>query len=290
MWLDTPAQWDRLAEALIKAGEFGLDTETYGQPDKTSPQHRARIHCWSVGVLTPRKSPRGHRVAVGRVLPVEALFHPTLRAVLEDPAVKKWAHNAPHDRHSLNNHGIMVRSMEDTLQWLRVAMPGMGDYGLKGAERWALGLPPRPEFWDMMRYEAPVVKAHRRRERGCICGASPCRKPQRSEWLGDDGVWRPHLRVKWKVFTPETKLVTMYLEVPNFYPGATLPPLPWQGKLLDRWEQWLLYSASDAVHGIELVDWLRNQRPKQLEYPWQRRTVFAGPSVLVRRPAAVAVS
>src|SRR5690606_26186619 len=106
-------------------------------------------------------------------LPRAALDHPGLRAVLADVRVRKWAHNAPHDRHALENEGVEVRGLEDSLQWARVAVPGMGgagrDYGLKAMERWALGYPDRPTFLDMVSYDQVVVNARRRRERGCIC-------------------------------------------------------------------------------------------------------------------------
>lgn len=269
MWLDKPEQWSKLAEALRRAGEFGLDTETYGQPDGTSPQHRARVHCWSVGVLGTATSPRGFRRAGGRVLPRAALDHPELRAVLADGRVRKWAHNAPHDRHALNNEGVEVVGLEDSLQWLRVAVPGMRDYGLKGAEQWALGYGPRPAFRDMMTYQAPVVTAKRHRERGCVCGRTPCHARQTAEWFDPVlGWWRHHTRVEWSVFSPKTKFETRWLEVPQFVPGAVLPPLVWQGRELNRLAAWWEYSLADAVRGIELVDWCRNVRPRKLEYPW----------------------
>jgi hypothetical protein len=191
-----------------------------------------------------------------------------LRAVLEDPAIHKWAHNAPHDRHSLNNEGVDIRGLEDSLQYLRVLVPGMKGYGLKEAERWALGYGPRPEFWDMVSYEAEVVTARGRTERGCICGAKPCRARSTSDWLDNDGVWRPHIRVQWRVFTPVKRTEKRRLEVTDFVPGATLPPLVWGGQVLDRLEAWWAYSAADAIRGMELVDWMRNQRTRKLEYPW----------------------
>jgi hypothetical protein len=292
LYVGDPAKWPAVAEWLRTAGErdgFGYDTETYGQPDKTSPQHRARIHCWSVGVLTETRSPRGFRRAVGRVLPVEALSFGPIREVLEDARYAKYAHNSPHDYHSTRNAGVEIAGLVDTLQWLRVAVPGMREYGLKAAEQWALGYPSRPEFRDMRVYEAVEVHARRRKERGCICGKTPCRAKQASDWLDADGVWRPHLRVEWKVFTPEQRTVRRRLEVPEFVPGAQLPPLSWlpperpkkgqvvrppswwRGKALDRWEQWEHYTVADAVHGIELKDWLCNLKHKELSYPWQPR-------------------
>jgi hypothetical protein len=193
--------------------------------------------------------------------------------VLGDPAVRKWAHNAPHDRHALENEGVAVRGLEDTLQWLRVAAPGIQrGYGLKEAESWALGYGARPSWLEMVGYDATVVTARGRKEKGCICGAKPCRARSSSDWLDADGVWRPHLRVEWRVFTPVQRTERRRLEITQFVPGAELPPLVWQGRTLDRLAEWWNYSAADAIRGMELVDWIRNQKPKRLEYPWADRT------------------
>jgi hypothetical protein len=274
MWLERPDQWDKLAEHLRTAGEFGFDTETYGQPDKTSPQHRARVHCWSVGLLSAGTvSPRGYRRAVGRVLPRAALAHPAIARVFADGSIKKWAHNAPHDRHAAENEGVEVRGLEDSLQYLRVACPGRTDYGLKFAEAWALGYGPRPSFMDMVSYQATVVNARRRRERGCICGADPCRARSTSDWLDGDGVWRPHVRVAWSVFTPVSRQVPARYDITDFVPGAVLAPLVWQNKTLDRLTEWWAYSLADAVRGMELVDWMRGLKPAKVVYPWVASTV-----------------
>lgn len=283
MWLERPDQWDKLAEHLRAAGEFGIDTETHGQPDKTSPQHRARVHCWSVGLLSDVSSPRGYRRAVGRVLPRAALEHPALRMVLADRAVRKWAHNAPHDRHSLENEGVEIRGLEDSLQALRVAIPGKLDYGLKEAERWALGYGPRPGFLDMVSYAASVVTARGRTERGCICGAVPCRARSASDWCDADGTWREHTRVQWRVFSPMARSVPARYSVTDFVPGAVLAPITWaptkdkprppgwwHGQPIDRLQAWWEYSLADSVRGIELVDFMRNIKPVKLVYPWTR--------------------
>lgn len=289
MWLDREDQWVKMAAHCRRAGEFGFDCETYGQPDKTSPQHRARIHCWSVGVLTDTRSPRGYRRAVGRVLPLAALLHPAWREVMADPSVVKYAHNSPHDRHSANNEGVEVRGLQDSLQWLRVACPGRTDYGLKDAESWALGYPSRPSFLDVVSYMQGVVDVRRIRERGCVCGSNPCRARSISTWLRDDGEWRPHERVQWLRFVPLEKRVPARYDVTAFVPGAKLdpivwtatkdkktgrmksPPAWWKGQPLDRLEQWWQYSLADAVRGMELVDWIRNQKTPTLVYPWKTR-------------------
>jgi hypothetical protein len=141
----------------------------------------------------------------------------------------------------------------------------------------------------MVSYSATVVHARRRRERACVCGAVPCRARSSSDWLDADGVWRNHVRVGWSVFSPTTRTERRRYAVTDFVPGATLEPLTWaptkdkptppgwwKGQPLDRWEEWLKYSCADAVHGIELVDWLRSRKQKEMVYPWRSRTVPAG--------------
>jgi len=257
MWMDDPARWPLLAAALEKAGEFGLDTETFGQPDKTSPQHRARIHCWSIGLLTEGRHPRGYHIGVGRVLPRAALDCPAIRAVLRNPHIIKWAHNSPHDHHSLLNEGIEVANMQDSLQYARVAAPGMRAYGLKDMEQWALGYPARPSFKDMVSYDKEAVVVRASTERGCVCGDKPCRARATTDFLDDLGNWRPHTRVTWRRFHPEPKLVPGKYDVADFAPGHP------------RWAEWVQYSLMDAVRGIELVDWIRNRKPSTLPYQWR---------------------
>lgn len=261
VWLDKPEQWDKLAAALVKAGEFGIDTETYGQPDRTSPQHRARVHCWSVGLLGNRPSPRGFLYAVGRVLPGSALQHPALSDVLCDQRIRKWAHNAPHDYHSIRNEGVEILGLEDSLQWARVAVPGMTGYGLKDMEQWALGKKPRPGFLDMVKHPVEVTRVTYRTETQCVCGKKPCRARGSSEWFDEQLGWfRLHERQQVRVPTEHKRMVEQRWAVTDFVPGH------------ERWDAWLQYSLADAVSGIEVVDWLRNQRPRPRRYPWSSRT------------------
>lgn len=177
--------------------------------------------------------------------------------------------------------GSFVAGLEDSLQYLRVVTPGRLNYGLKEAELWALGYPARPGFMDMVSYVAQVRHARGRTERGCICGKVPCRARAASDWLDSDGVWRPHLRVEWKVFVPELRLQPGRLAVTDFVPGAVLPPIVWEptkkkptpplwwkGQPIDRLAAWWEYSLADAVRGMELVDWMRNLKPYKVVYPW----------------------
>lgn len=256
IYLDKPEQWKALAAKLMTIGEFATDTETYGQPDKTSPQHRAIIHCFSVGVLTAKHSGRGYRIATGRVLPVAALECSELRDVFENPSIKRWAHNAPHDEHAFRNHGLST-PIDDTLQYLRVSCPGaIGGYGLKDAEGWALGLPPRPSFQDMVTYETTETRITSKRHQACICGKNPCRARSTSDFLGPDGLWHLHTRVSWRTFTPHPKEVEAKYLVQDFGPEHP------------RWSQWVDYSLADSTGDMMLVDWLRTRPHPKPYYPW----------------------
>lgn len=269
MWLDTPEQWSALGRKLLQIGEFGVDTETFGQPDKTSPQHRARVHCWSVGVLTGKLHPRGYSVASGRVLPAAALDNAELREALASTKCRKWAHNAPHDYHALVNMGLEVNSMEDTLQWARVTVPGMTSYGLKDMAQWALGKSPRPNFKEVTSYLTMAARSTFRKEKVCNCGKKPCRAKGSSEWFDPSiGWWKHHERTEARIETVHQKEVTERYEVPDFVPGAVMAPLVWHDKSFDRWTAWLEYSLADAVDGIELVSWLRNRPPRRVAFPW----------------------
>lgn len=147
--------------------------------------------------------------------------------------------------------------MDDTLQWLRVAVPGIGDYGLKAAERWALGKAERPGFLDLVTHPVEVVRVTHRKEKRCVCGKTPCRARSTSEWWDQDLGWfRPHERQLISIPTEHRRTVDQRWEVPEFVPGH------------ERWDLWLQYALADAVSAIELVSWLRNRRQRPRPYPW----------------------
>lgn len=268
-WLAQPEQWTALGRRLQTIGEFALDTETYNQPDKTSPQHRAKVHCWSIGVLTKQRNPRGYSIATGVVLPAEALENGALRAVLADPGVRKWAHNAPHDYHSIVNMGVEVNGLEDTLQWARVAVPGMTQYGLKPMSQWALGKQPRPNFKEVTGYQTIVARSTWKKDKQCICGKKPCRAKGTSDWFDPAvGWWRLHERKESRVETVHQREETAFYPVTAFVPGAKLQPLVWHGTTMERMAAWEAYSLEDAVDGMELVSWLRARPARVIPSPW----------------------
>lgn len=263
-WVDDPTRWEALAVALLKAGEAGIDSETYGQPNRTSPQHRTKISHWSIAVVGTRKSSRGYSLASGFGLPPSAFKQPgPLRDALQ--SITLWAHNAPHDEHSFKNEGLEL-AIQDTLQWSRVAAPAHQDYGLKGKgtkvgmEQWALGKKVRKGFMDLIKYVETETSYRPRTEKRCICGAVPCRYRQTSQWWDDKlGWYRLHERQEVVIQTEVVRDVEKRWEVTDFKPGHP------------RWSDWLDYVIVDAVSAIELVSWLRELRQPDLVYPWRNR-------------------
>lgn len=268
-YLDNSEKWSILASRLESAGEFGFDTETYNQPDKTSPQWRCRIHCWSVGVLTGNVNVKGFRESVGVVLPRLALDNPDIRRVFANPLIAKWAHNAPHDYHAGVNEGLEINGLQDSLQWFRVAVPGINGYGLKDIEVNILGYQPRPSFLEMIKHDVDVVHATRKIMKGCVCGTTPCHARSTKQFINDMGVYTYHTRVTYKRFTPSKKQVEERYAVTDFTPTSVLDPLIWNNQHYDRWQSWLDYSLADAVRGMSAVDWLRRRQERTIKYPWQ---------------------
>lgn len=259
-YLATPAEWDWAAEAVTRAGLCGGDSETYGHNVREStPTHRARVHVWSLALLSPTRHPRGHRVAVGVVLPVAALTHPPLVRVLEDPGIVKVFHNAAHDLHSIANHGVRVAGWRCSLARARVMFPAERSWGLKELARTWLGR-------EMATFESvlqvprlvPVVV----RRRLCVCGA-------------DDGVsWDPGIlrmgsrcnkRSRAHVKTEETRDALVER-------GTTLLPLEEVVPGHDRWGRLVPYAGEDAVAALELwdlMDWMETHRARYVPpVPW----------------------
>lgn len=152
---------------------------------------------------------------------------------------------------------VEIEGLEDSLQWARVAVPGLGDYGLKAMEQWALGKPARESFLDVVTHTVEVVRTTYRKEKRCACGKVPCRARSTSEWFDEAQGWfRPHERIEIQLPTEHRRMVDQRWDVTEFVPGH------------ERWERWLAYSLADAVSGMEIVDWLRNRRQRPRPYPW----------------------
>jgi hypothetical protein len=180
-YLDRPEQWVVLARVLRAAGIFGLDTEFYGlDVRKESCVGKARVHVWSVAIRSERRSPLGFAIARGWVLPVEALTHPDLVAVLEDPTVAKPCHNQPVDDHAVHNHGVNLRGCINTLglaRWMWPELVTAGGFGLKNLMLVKLRRPPVCEFKDVVSDERTiqVTKDRTKQVTVCSCGVEGCR-------------------------------------------------------------------------------------------------------------------
>jgi hypothetical protein len=236
--------WRQVALVCRRAGLVGLDTETYGHDveESTSP-HRARVHVWSLAVLTDELHPRGHRVAGGVVLPAAALIDARIRELLEDPAVTKVAWNAPHDVHALRNHAIEVRGWVDGLPRARVQWPGFPRHGLKTVSPLVIGRELRNYeevlSMDVVEYVDGIACSCQGVTVGQVFELAPCSRRGR----------KGHERVG--VRRPVVRRRLQPLESVN--PGHAL----WEG-LLD-------YAEEDAVAALEC--WDNMEREEVVETP-----------------------
>lgn len=245
-YLATQAEWNRAAAYAQRCKLLGLDSETYGHNVKlTSPAYRASIHVWSIAFLTPELASRGHHVARGAVLPFEALS--SFKNVLEDPTVTKVAHNARHDIHSLENHGIRCQGTIDTLDLARLAYPHRSldhqlGFGLKALARDILGREARDEFNDIVDEQVPVTK------KICECGEAGCklRNPRGAV-----------THAKREVPTGETTRREMAYPLETIVPGHP------------RWLRLVEYAAQDAVDALEFHDLATRRLPSvSRSLPW----------------------
>lgn len=247
-YADSPAAWDKVARVCRKAGRVGFDTETFGHDiEDTSAPHRARVHVWSLAVRIDKMHPRGFRRTKGVMLPAAALEYPALVDLLEDPSVIKLAHNLPHDQHSVRNHGIRLGGGIDTLPRARLVLTDEVSHSLKPLMERKLGRTVIT-FKDVVGEMYDRAVAVKQREKGCVCGATPCRRrgPQ-------------HVRVKWTRF--RVKYVPTYREIPlqEIVPGHYRFPLLTKysiqdaegvlelDDLLDRAEVWAMKKRGDVV-------------------------------------------
>lgn len=241
-YLDRPEQWEELAERIRRAKICGLDTEFYGlDVRKQSCVGRARVHVWSVAIRTTRLDPRGFHRARGWVLPVAALDHPALKAVLEDPAVRKCVHNQPVDDHALHNHGVDLRGCINTLDLARWCWPELvaGDgFGLKALMQSKLARDPVCEFRDVVSDVRTVTKTKQKlvEQTRCSCGVEGCRKRK-----GHDKT-----KVEAVVVTFTTKEETYEHPLESIVPGH------------ERWDLLVEYAAEDAIAALELEELCRN--------------------------------
>lgn len=243
-WLDTPAQWEAAAEAALRAGVMGLDTETYGHDVKTSsPAHRASIDVWSIALATSTLSPRGYHVARGAVLPAVAIDHPAWRRVLTSGEVLLVLHNAGHDRHALDNRGVPLGRLYDTLEAARLLWPGRMSYALKPLRVDLLGKQGRELFKELTAPEKRMVPVDVVRHKDvtlCSCGTPGCKKKKAHK----KAPWEEHTKTKTRQEWTDQVLRerTFPVGIETIVPGHP------------RFKRKLDYAGDDAVDGLELYE------------------------------------
>ncbi len=175
-WAENPSDWGEVRREVYAAGACGFDTEYHGIDVRTQSPLLAKVHVWSLAILTNELHPRGYRKAKGWTLPVSALHH--FESLLTGD-VKKIAHNAPVDIHSVyGTTGWAPENVWDSLSFARWMWPELkvrGGFGLKALMPEKLGRAPLGAFTDL--FSRPTYKTKTRKVKlPCTCGADGCRK------------------------------------------------------------------------------------------------------------------
>lgn len=252
VYLDKPEQWDELAERMRRARIVGLDTEFFGlDVRKQSCVGRARVHVWSVALRTKRLSPLGFHRARGWVLPAVALEYPALKAVLEDPAVRKCVHNQAVDDHAIHNHGVDLRGCINTLDLVRWVWPELvthGGFGLKNLMQVELHRSPVCEYVDVVNdeREVEVVKTKTVELNVCSCGEPGCRKR------------KGHVHT---ISTADVAVVKKKREKFQHPLESIVPGHP-------RWDLLVRYSAEDAVAALEIHELATSEPDDPAPWPY----------------------
>jgi hypothetical protein len=239
-WAPYPADWRKIVDWVKLAAErgdpVGFDTEFYGADLRTeSPVGRVHVHVWSLALLGGTVTPRGNRRAMGFTLPEEALHHPHVRGMLEDPDITKVAHNSPVDAHSAGNSGVVLRGLINSLSLGRWMLPARKDgpgFGLKSMME-LVGRTPFAEYKTLMAEEWLKETAHTRTRKVCSCGVPKCLKR------------KGHTKTieEWVEYTGEIKSREVHLA--DVVPGHAL------------WDRLRIYAAEDAEAAVELWEKLR---------------------------------
>ncbi len=262
IYLDQPVQWHELVRRCRLAGVCGLDSEFYGLDiKKQSCVGRARCHVWSLAIRTPKFSPLGFHVARGWVLPAAALDDPEIRAMLEDPTIRKEIHNQSGDSHTLANHGIRLGGGRNTLGLIRWKRPELikqpGRFGLKPLMTRLFHKPPVCEYGDIVNDVRTVTVTKQRKVKlvECSCGVPNCKSRKGHTKTITKAVVDVQVERQEKYKIPLTDIV----------PGHP------------RWQKFLEYAAYDAVAALQTAE-IANDAPDPAPWPYEdmaERPIFS---------------
>lgn len=238
-YLDRPDQWAQVAAVARRKRWVAIDTE-YLIDEKRSPAFHSQLHVWSIG-WEGNGEPNGRGVipAVAYVLPAAALDSPEIRAYLQDPTCEKWAHNAGVDRHAMDNRGVGVMGVRDSLGLFRWLLPGRVAPG-PGFSLDALGVDilgdgrgKTESFVELVSRPRVVRGVRKVRERVCTCATPGCR-------LRSKGHSRTEV---------VTEVATERVSGTERFPLSDIVP----GH--ERWDRLVIYAGQDVIVGCELVQW-----------------------------------
>lgn len=258
-YLNTIADWKACVRVLEKQKAFGLDSEFEGVDfnKKESCVNKARIHVFSVGILTHSLNPRGFYNALGAVLPIKSL--PYFKDVLENEEIVKAAHNSNVDIHAFYNCGVDVLGVVNTLSLARWCLPGRLLYNLDDVGTEILGAGKADNYNDMFRYADYIQVEKDVTKLKCTCGSTKCKIKSDSHQINFFDI-RHERNIKYIIRKLVKKKIWKYKSLTEMNPEHPM------------WERYVNYARVDAVRAIELYDFLNRTRTLT-EIPWYDSSV-----------------
>ena len=239
-YLQNKRDWTKLFDFILKNEQtIGWDTEFTGVDFDNGDNcvGRSKLDVWSVAIPNGVLHPRGYENATGYILPRESLDHSLVIEFFKSPILKP-AHNAIVDIHTIENCGLVVENVLDTLHLSRFLLPGRFKYGIDVLGKELLGVGKFISYKELC--EEPNIVVEQQKVKRCICGEEGCRKRK-----GHD-----------KFFVIEDVDVQRgYRTVPisDIRPGDS------------KWQLKVDYAGQDAVLAFCLADFLI-KKAKKLNY------------------------
>lgn len=261
----TPEEGARLAEAIrgveTRSGRLniGFDTEFYNvRVGKESTVARAKVHFASLAWLErgARLHPRGFYIPRAAVVSREVVTScGPFRELFLEPRFRWLAHNAPVDAHSMENEGVIINNVVNTLTIARWVYPGRaraqwggGGFTLDALAQELLGEGKTDDFRDIFTERVEEWRTKVVTVRECLCGALGCKRRSVKEG---------HSKLVRQEEIREPIYVEREVPLQDVVPGHPL------------FERAKVYSAQDAVLAHCLAQVLLREMGKQeRDVPW----------------------
>lgn len=255
-WVSGPTEAYEVCAEISRYPVVGYDSEFYGVDiSRQSCVGTAVVDVFSFATPAGDLNALGFNEPNSYVFDGALLTHPSVRAIIENPAVMKAVHNLPVDAHAAQNAGVAIRNGLNTLDMARWIYPERanllhGCFDLDSLARWRVGRGKTEDFSDFLMYDAleEVTELSERKFCG-TCQLFSCRK-QKS----------PHdHKVTRETMVTRNKKVRLPVHLPDVRPDASRA---------DLFARYLTYAAVDAELALIMLQMMERDGRKARRYPW----------------------